>query len=562
MKEEFEKLYKLKISDTQEETLSLAIEGIASVYDVIDKDGELIKTGAFDSQIGKIIPIYVMHNGVGSTVGTVEISQRGSQILVKGELFDNELGKTIALAKSKGVQYNLSIGGKRTEYSWEKLGDKEVLVTTKATIREVSIIDEDRQAHQDAIVTKQKKEEIEEEQMSLELDYMKLAKELAKEMEKSEQGTKTNEEMLKLQSEVKTLKEEIEKSKGTDEKLAQLSTVLEKMDKTINELTAPGNFEKGTNASLEKELAEYEKALKTPGLYGSDFAKALNTTGGATLIPQLLANEIIKTMRLVNPFYAEAKIYRGVGGSLEIPVRASWTNTVESVAEGSGVTTKGTLTYSKVTIETNVTQSEIELTDEMRQDTYFNVQAEVTGAASEDFGAYLSDKIVNGVTSSSQKIEGFIKNSVLAGAARVTETTVKISADDLMDLELDLDPSFRVGAKYYASKDVIRDMKKMKDTQGQYLWSNSTQAGTPSTFNGYPVIETPYMQGKTAGAWVIGNIPVLFANFGRLYGIYEKVGMETEMDRKASERVWNNITRMRLGGKVINAQAGQLLKIK
>ena len=144
----------------------------------------------------------------------------------------------------------------------------------------------------------------------------------------------------------------------------------------------------------------------------------------------------------------------------------------------------------------------------------------------------------------------------------MTETTLKISADDLMDMELDLDPSFRVGAKYYASKDVIRDMKKMKDTQGQYLWSNSTQAGQPSTFNGYPVIETPYMQGKTSGAWVIGNIPVLFANFGRLYGIYEKVGMETEMDRDASKRVWNNITRMRAGGKVKKASCGKLLKIK
>ncbi len=561
MKEEFEKLYKLKLKkDTTDKTIDMQIEGIASVYDTIDKDGELIKTGAFDSQIGKTIPIYVMHNGINSTVGTVEISQRGSQILVKGELFDNDLGKTIALAKSKGVQYNLSIGGRRIEYGWEKIGDKEIIVTTKCTIREVSIIDEDRQAHQDAIVTKQMKDKTEEDKM--ELDYTKLAKEIAANMDKAEQGVKSNEEMKKIQEEIGTLKAEIEKTKGTDEKLAQLSTVLEKMDKTINELTAPGNFEKGTNASLEKEMAEYEKALKTTGLYGADFAKALNTTGGAALIPQLLANEIIKTMRLVNPFYAEAKIYRGVGASLEIPVRASWTNTVESVSEGSGVTTKGTLTYSKIIIETNIIQSEIELTDEMRQDTYFNVQAEVTGAASEDFGAYLSDKIVNGVTSSTQKIEGFIKNTTLAGAARVTETTLKISADDLMDMELDLDPSFRVGAKYYASKDVIRDMKKMKDTQQQYLWSNSTQAGQPSTFNGYPVIETPYMQGKTAGAWVIGNIPVLFANFGRLYGIYEKVGMETEMDRDASKRVWNNITRMRLGGKVINPQAGQLLKIK
>ena len=162
--EGFEKLYKLKVRETEtdDKTIDMQIEGIASVYDTIDKDGELIKTGAFDSQIGKTIPIYVMHNGINSTVGTVEISQRASQILVKGELFDNDLGKTIALAKSKGVQYNLSIGGRRTEYGWEKMGDKEVLITTKGTIREVSIIDEDRQAHQDAIVTKQFEEKIKE----------------------------------------------------------------------------------------------------------------------------------------------------------------------------------------------------------------------------------------------------------------------------------------------------------------------------------------------------------------------------------------------------------------
>ena len=205
IKENFEKLHKLKMSEsTDEKTVDMGIEGIASVYDVVDKDGELIKTGAFDSQIGKTIPIYVMHNGINSTVGTVEISQRGSQILVKGELFDNDLGKTIALAKSKGVQYNLSIGGRRTEYGWEKLGDKEILVTTKGTIREVSIIDEDRQAHQDAIVTKMKK--IEEEQMSVELDYTKLALEIAKNMDKAEQGQKTNEEMVKMQTEIKALK--------------------------------------------------------------------------------------------------------------------------------------------------------------------------------------------------------------------------------------------------------------------------------------------------------------------------------------------------------------------
>ena len=555
MNENFEKLYKLSTGSTENIN---KIEGIASEYDVEDKTGEIIKYGAFDKDVGKVIPIQVMHGGVTSTVGTATLSKQGKKIVVDGELFDNDMGKTIALAKSKGVQYNLSIGGKRIDYGFEKVNGKDVLVTTKGTISEVSITGENQQAHPSAIVTKN----FEEEQME-KIDYKELALEIAKAMDLAEDGKKTNEEMKKMQEEIGTLKAEIEKTKGSDVKLEELTKVLEKMDKTINELSTPGNFgANGINKSLEAEMEAYEKAIHDVDLEGTAFTKALNTTGGAALIPQLLANEIIKNLKNSNVFYANAKIYRGTGKSLEIPVRDSWTNTVEGVAEGAGVVTKGTLTYTKLTIDAAVMQSEIELTDEMRQDTYFNVQAEVREAAVEDFDEKLSINIVSGVIGTTQKFEGFAVNPTVIGAARETSTSLKILPDDLLDMEMDLKKADRVGAKYYASKDAIRDMKKFKDKQDQYLWQAPLTVGAPSTFNGYPVEETDFMKNKTAGAWVAGDFPVLFANFGKFYAIYEKIGMETEMDRKASERVWNNITRMRAGGKVKKASCGKLLKIK
>ena len=555
MNENFEKLYKLSTGSTENIN---KIEGIASEYDVEDKTGEIIKYGAFDKDVGKVIPIQVMHGGVTSTVGTATLSKQGKKLVVDGELFDNDMGKTIALAKSKGVQYNLSIGGKRIDYGFEKVNGKDVLVTAKGTISEVSITGENQQAHPSAIVTKN----FEEEQME-KIDYKELALEIAKAMDLAEDGKKTNEEMKKMQEEIGSLKAEIEKTKGSDVKLEELTKVLEKMDKTINELSTPGNFgANGINKSLEAEMEAYEKAIHDVDLEGTAFTKALNTTGGAALIPQLLANEIIKNLKDSNVFYANAKIYRGTGKSLEIPVRDSWTNTVEGVAEGAGVVTKGTLTYTKLTIDAAVMQSEIELTDEMRQDTYFNVQAEVREAAVEDFDEKLSTNIVSGVIGATQKFEGFAVNATVTGAARETSVSLKILPDDLLDMEMDLKKADRVGAKYYASKDAIRDMKKFKDTQGQYLWQAPLTVGAPSTFNGYPVEETDFMKNKTAGAWVSGDFPVLFANFGKFYAIYEKMGMETEMDRKASERVWNNITRMRAGGKVKKASCGKLLKIK
>ena len=98
MDNNFEKLYKL--STGSKENISI-IEGIASEYDTIDKTGEIIRSGAFDSSIGKVIPIWVMHQGINSTIGTATLEKSGKKLLIKGELFDNEMGKTIALENQR-----------------------------------------------------------------------------------------------------------------------------------------------------------------------------------------------------------------------------------------------------------------------------------------------------------------------------------------------------------------------------------------------------------------------------------------------------------------------------
>ena len=553
MDNNFEKLYKL--STESKENINI-IEGIASEYDTIDKTGEIIRSGAFDSSIGKVIPIQVMHAGVFSTVGTATLEKSGKKLLIKGELFDNEMGKTIALAKSKGVQYNLSIGGKREDWGWEKIDGKEVIVTKKGVINEVSITGESQQAHPSAIVTKTLNEN-KEETMS-ELNYVELAKALATEMDKAELGKKTNEEMKKMQTEITSLKEEIKKNEGANDKLEELTKVLEKMDKTINELSAPGNFgENGLNKSMETEMENFNKALHNKELDGAEFSKTMTTTDGASLIPQLLANEIIKDIREYSPFYADSKTYRGKGKSIEIPVRDSWTNTVEAVAEGSGVVTQGKLTYTTLEIAVGIIQSEMPVTDEMRDDSAFNIASEIREAVSEDFGAYLSEKILKGVYAT-DKFEGITVNTAVTTAALETSSALTVIADDLLDLEMKLKKQYRMGAKYYVSSSLYAIMKKFKDEQGQYLWQNPITQGAPGTFNGYPVVECPDMDSATTA----GKFPCIFANLDKGYALFERIGMETEMDRLASTRIWNTITRMRIGGKVKNPKAIALLKVK
>jgi HK97 family phage major capsid protein len=58
-----------------------------------------------------------------------------------------------------------------------------------------------------------------------------------------------------------------------------------------------------------------------------------------------------------------------------------------------------------------------------------------------------------------------------------------------------------------------------------------------------------------------GAYPCFFGDLTKGYAIFERVGMETEMDRLASNRMWNHITRMRVGGKVRNSNALVLLEV-
>ena len=304
-------------------------------------------------------------------------------------------------------------------------------------------------------------------------------------------------------------------------------------------------------------MENFNKALHNKDLDGAEFAKAMTTTDGASLIPQLLTNEIIKDVREYSPFYADSKTYRGKGKSIEIPVRDSWTNTVEAVAEGSGVVTQGKITYTTLEISVGVIQSEMPVTDEMRDDSAFNIASEIREAVSEDFGAYLSEKILKGVYST-DKFEGITVNTTVTTAALETATALTVVADDLLDLEMKLKKQYRIGAKYYVPSSLYAIMKKFKDEQGQYLWQNPITQGAPATFNGYPVVECPDMDVATTA----GNFPCIFANLDKGYALFERIGMETEMDRLASPRIWNTITRMRIGGKVKNHKAIALLKVK
>lgn len=64
-----------------------------------------------------------------------------------------------------------------------------------------------------------------------------------------------------------------------------------------------------------------------------------------------------------------------------------------------------------------------------------------------------------------------------------------VDFDDIIDLEYALPKPYLPAAKYYINRTKIRDLRKLKDLDNRYLWSEPVAAGQPATFHGYPVFQ-------------------------------------------------------------------------
>jgi len=564
-------------------------EGVATEEGTADKAGEVFAIGAFNDQIGKTVVVQVMHKGISTIIGSGVLSKNGSRVMIKGKLYKEvEAAKAIALAKSDGAQFNLSIGGKRLEWSWvtDDASGATYLKTEKASIREVSFTGEDQQAHPDAIVTKTDKGEDNmdkamEELLKAILEGTKNTSvsigDLAKNLESAD--------LDEVKKSVGSVKEDLTKVNqlvaDSEEKFAKVDELKEvketlvKMDAIVNKLSGPARGVNNLEKTMDESVEAFNKYLKAGKLqylkageelneFSADYKKTISTDTASAgyLIPQILEREILKDLKENNSFFADAKMYTGKGKSIDIPVRDAWTNTVLNATEGSGVT-NGDITWSLITLEAGILQSQIPITDEIRDDAAFDVAAEVMEAVSEDFNAKISEDIVNGVVAADQKFEGFTTNATLIANAiesvnAVGGGTLVLTYNDFVNLEIALKKHDRKNAKFYVSRDAYRAMKLMQDNEGRPLWLQGLTSSAPSTFMGYPVEEVFNMDDLSTA----GNYPVLFANFGKMYGIFDRKGIMSEIDRQVANRIDLHVTNARMGGKTIRPWAGVMLEAK
>jgi len=374
-------------------------------------------------------------------------------------------------------------------------------------------------------------------------------------------------EMLK-----ETNDKRIAEEKKNGEALGETKEKLEKIEKAMEELDM--QMKRADIVVETKESKEKEEVKKANDIqvkfyrYGfdglneeerkymlakKDMISSNNTTGGFLITPDS-RNEIIKNIVEYSPVRQVARVTTTSKNEIKIPVRSGNITGGAWAGEVADRTDLGNITYGMLNIPVHTLTGYVDISRDNLDDSDFDLAREINMELAEQFGVteggvFLSGNGVN-------KPEGILSNSSVAEV--VSGSASAITADGLYDLVFALKTYYTRNAMFMLERTTIRDIRKLKDGNGNYLWKPGLADGSPASILGYRYVEATDMPTISANAY-----PVLFGDFKEGYQIVDRKMMTMERD-DITQRL-NNLVRFyatkRVGGQVRKAEAIKKLKI-
>jgi HK97 family phage major capsid protein len=128
--------------------------------------------------------------------------------------------------------------------------------------------------------------------------------------------------------------------------------------------------------------------------------------------------------------------------------------------------------------------------------------------------------------------------------------------DVLIDALHGLKAQYRANAAWFMNRTTTKMVRKLKDSDGAYLWSPGIAAGQPATLLGYPVASFEDMpSGTTTGATAIA-----VADMRAAYQIVDRMGVRVLRDPYTSKPNVLFYTTKRVGGDLVNFEAIKLVE--
>lgn len=217
--------------------------------------------------------------------------------------------------------------------------------------------------------------------------------------------------------------------------------------------------------------------------------------------------------------------------------------------------------------------------EESLQDIFFDVQTWLVNSAARELAKLEGAAIISG--DGSNKPTGFLNATpsssgdeesparafgtleyLPTGAAAgfgdlATSSPVHYPGDVLLDMIYALKADYRANAQWLSSKATAAVVRKMKDANGDYLWTPGLAAGQPNSLCGYDHVEAEDMPAIGANAY-----PLAIGDWQQAYLLVDLVDtLRISVDDNITAPGYVKFyVRRRVGGKTLNDDAAKLAK--
>lgn len=275
---------------------------------------------------------------------------------------------------------------------------------------------------------------------------------------------------------------------------------------------------------------------------------------GGYLVPDEFERTLVEALEEENVFRTLAHVIKTSSGDRKIPVVAS--KGTASWVDEEGAYTESDDAFSQVSIGAYKLGTMIKVSEELLADSVFDLEAYISKEFARRIGAREEESFFNG--DGKGKPLGILAAKDGAEVGVTAASATAITADEVIDLFYSLKAPYRKNAVWVLNDATVKQIRKLKDSTGQYLWQPSLVAGTPDTIFGRPVKTSAFMPTAAAGAKTIA-----FGDF-KYYWIADRQGRTF---KKLSELYAANgqvgfMGTQRVDGKLILPEAIKVLQMK
>lgn len=352
----------------------------------------------------------------------------------------------------------------------------------------------------------------------------------------------------KMEAEVIALTNEIERLEHQEAMDAKFSASLK-----APIFNQPTNSNTSQNKTSKTSSDEYKisfwNAMRGREFIKNDLVIGTDSKGGY-LVPDEFERTLVQSLEENNIMRSLARIIRTSSGEMQIPVVAT-RGTASWVDEATEIPTSDD-SFSQVTLSAYKIGTMIKVSHELLNDSAFPLDSFIAEDFGRRMGTLEEEAFISG--DGTKKPTGFLST---AQVGKTTASATAITFDDVMDLYYALKSPYRNKAVFITNDSTIKALRKVKDTNGQYIWQPSLVAGTPDTIMGRPVYVSSFMPAMSAGVkamafgdfsyyWIADRVGRTFERLDELFSATDQVGF------KGIQRV---------DGKLILPEAVQVLQM-